>query len=285
MTTFYPDDPTVRLLARDIERQESKTRSKAVFLMALGVVLIILLTSFFAYSGWERARSAQIAAMSARIAATRALDLAMELERSKPVLAVSPDGKHAISQAGWLLDASGTPIEEVASGGASGAAFSPDGRLLLVVSRSTAILFEVGGDRMVRTFPNIGHVTSAVFSPGNQILMVTSSEGVFRVQVSDGQIGRLQVDGNITFATFAPTSKTILLATLEGALLVSTDEGRTFARRIDFGGDALPIRAAALDDHERKILVTKADGSAVIVNLDTGAIESKFVDVGQNSLR
>jgi len=46
MITFYPDDPNVRLLARGIERQESKTRSKAVFHMALGVFLIILCASF-----------------------------------------------------------------------------------------------------------------------------------------------------------------------------------------------------------------------------------------------
>lgn len=296
-TSSSEDLEELQLLAEAIARKEITTKHRVISLTTLGLIIIFVGMILFAGFASKQALLANEQAMKVRREEEeaarqrdRAVALLTQIQRSVPVLDVSPNGKRSISQAGWLLSDDGTPIEALVSGSVDAAVFSPDGRLAFVVNASNgeSSIFESETGKLVTVFTGVGHVISAVFSPDAMTLVITSDKGVFRCQTADGQIQRLNVgtERPIIFAAFGPSSRTLVLGTLDGGLMVSRDAGLTFVlintRTVPSG---TVIHAAAFSKDERKILTLYTDGRGIVVDLLNGHTESTFYGLVRNLLK
>lgn len=75
------------------------------------------------------------------------------------------------------------PIEQVISGHtgwATGAALSPDGRQLALISRSAVYLTELGSGKQTALAGHLGIVTGAAYPPDGKILFTSGSDGTVR---------------------------------------------------------------------------------------------------------
>jgi WD40 repeat protein len=151
-------------------------------------------------------------------------------------------------------------------GGVTGAAFTPDERLLVTAGQNrTARVWALrGGGRLLRELRgHRGHVTAAAVSPDGKRLVTTSTDGSARVWELPS--GRLVTDllghtNRVSGAAWSGDGRSVVTWALDGTARVWDPE--TGATRVVLAGHGGAVTSAAFDPAGLRVLTTSADGRA-----------------------
>ena len=116
--------------------------------------------------------------------------------------------------------------------------FSPCGRFVIVSFGTTAKIWDIKEDLIVKCFKHSGMVRSAAFSPSGELVITVTSEGPVNIwDVDSGKIIKTFSEncflGKVSMASFSPDCKFVIIACGKIARIFPIAQGET--KMIDLG--------------------------------------------------
>jgi WD40 repeat protein len=267
---------TAHQARRDLARRHR--RALAVAGGSLVLLAIMLAVTIFALAQRSEAREkARLARAEAREATARGLDAeAIGLLSADPelglLLATQAARLSPTEQAEDVLRRAllASRVRRVFRTGSPvvAAAYSPNGRRLLVAGEDVVRLADTSSER-VRTLRMPGRITAADFSSDSRFVLATDRGGTVRVwDVETGR--RLQTirhGAPIATAEFSPEGDRLATAGRDGALRIWRTADGTAVAAAELG---TPLRKASFGPGGRLIIAVGNDSRARVVDAETG---------------
>jgi hypothetical protein len=265
------DDTRPQHLQEDVVYHRLRANERSAQRQVMGVTIVGLVLAIIV---------AGLAASALHSREEAALTLQSRIERTSPVLAVSPNKQLAVSQAGWLVDR-GEPRDQLSRSDVNGAWFSPDSRLVCVAPREGGYsVWDSMTGRLLSAVSadHVGEVHFGSFTQDSERLTVSSSDGVFQYNVQDGKLTNSlsKLEQPVTLAAFSPNGQTVALAYLNSDLSISSDAGLNW-KTVRTGLERNAVRAFAFDADNSNVLAFFEAGNGIAVDSSTAQIVSRYV--------
>jgi WD40 repeat protein len=253
-----------------LESREKTSRLRALALSAIGLAATfcaIAAYTFYALEQRNRALSAARAALRDR----------EQLERSTPVLAMSSDRRRAVSSAGWLLNEKGAPLAQLAEKAVAASFNPSGSLVFVVPLEGDPILANAQRGEIVQHFLDLRDVSFAAFSPDGRLLVICTMWGgadLWRVE-SGALVAQFGVTSHgITFAAFSLDGKYLVMGSSTGTTHII--EVASERQLVEFHGPG-PVRGAAFSADGKAVLVLYESGAAEVFDTASGMQILSFV--------